>query len=290
MNPLARVRNSDAHCYFKLCTALLTLPVPEKATNMPVIQTSFLKKEYSGNYVLKGITVNIEAGQIVGYIGPNGAGKSTTIKILTGIISDFEGEAVVLGLDVRKNPVEIKQKIGYIPEQAALYDVLTPIEYLRFVGKLYQLEDSLIEKKSWELLRLFDLADKAKSRMNGYSKGMKQKVLLISGLIHNPEIIFLDEPLNGLDANAVILVKEILSQLKQNGKTIFYSSHIMDVVEKISDRIVIIDKGEMIADGSFEALKNNASQGTLENIFTSLTGGSEQHYNTAGQFIEVLKS
>src|SRR5688500_12857979 len=170
---------------------------------MPIIQTSSLKKEYSGNYVLKGISLNIESGQIVGYIGPNGAGKSTTIKILTGIISDFEGEAVVLGLDVRKNPVEIKQKIGYIPEQAALYDVLTPIEYLRFVGKLYQLEDSLIEKKSWELLRLFDLADKAKSRMNGYSKGMKQKVLLISGLIHNPEIIFLDEPLSGLDANAV---------------------------------------------------------------------------------------
>ena len=257
---------------------------------MPVIQTSFLKKEYSGNYVLKGITLAIEAGQIVGYIGPNGAGKSTTIKILTGIISDFEGEAVVLGMDVRKNPVEIKQKIGYIPEQAALYDVLTPIEYLRFVGKLYQLEDSVIEKKSWELLRLFDLADKAKSRMNGYSKGMKQKVLLISGLIHNPEIIFLDEPLSGLDANAVILVKEILSQLKQSGKTIFYSSHIMDVVEKISDRIIIIDKGEVIADGSFLTLKNNAHQGSLENIFTALTGGSELHQNTAEQFIDILKS
>jgi ABC-2 type transport system ATP-binding protein len=257
---------------------------------MPVIQSSLLKKQYSGNYVLKGITLDIEAGQIVGYIGPNGAGKSTTIKILTGIIGDFEGEAIVLGMDVRKNPVEIKQKIGYIPELAALYDVLTPIEYLRFVGKLYQLDDSLIEKKSWELLRLFDLADKAKLRMNGYSKGMKQKVLLISGLIHNPEIIFLDEPLSGLDANAVILVKEILAQLKQSGKTIFYSSHIMDVVEKISDRIIIIDKGEVIADGSFEMLKNNASQGSLENIFTALTGSSEQHQTTAGQFIDVLKS
>jgi ABC-2 type transport system ATP-binding protein len=257
---------------------------------MPVIKTFNIKKEYSGNYVLRGITLEIEAGQIVGYIGPNGAGKSTTIKILTGIISDFEGETSVLGMDVRKNPVEIKQKIGYIPEQAALYDVLTPIEYLRFVGKLYQLEDSMIENKSWELLRLFDLADKAKSRMNGYSKGMKQKVLLISGLIHNPEIIFLDEPLSGLDANAVILVKEILSQLKKSGKTIFYSSHIMDVVEKISDRIIIIDKGDVIADGSFETLKNNARQGSLENIFTALTGGSEQHHSTAEQFIDVLKS
>ena len=257
---------------------------------MAIIEISYLKKQYDRRYVLKGIHLSIDPGQIVGYIGPNGAGKSTTIKILTGIINEFEGDVLVLGMDVRKNPVEIKQQIGYIPEQATLYDVLTPIEYLRFVGKLYQLEDALIEKKSWELLRLFDLTDKANARMNGYSKGMKQKVLLISGLIHNPEIIFLDEPLSGLDANAVILVKEILSQLKQAGKTIFYSSHIMDVVEKISDRIIIIDNGQVIADGSFDTLKNNAHQGSLENIFTSLTGGSEQHQNTAEQFIDILKS
>ena len=257
---------------------------------MSVIQLSDIKKQYGNNYVLKGITLNIVAGQIVGYIGPNGAGKSTTIKILTGIINDFEGEAIVLGMDVRKNPVEIKQKIGYIPEQAALYEVLTAIEYLRFVGKLYQLEDSVIERKSWELLRLFELEDKANARMYSYSKGMKQKVLLISGLIHNPEIIFLDEPLSGLDANAVILVKEILSQLKKSGKTIVYSSHIMDVVEKISDRIIIINNGEIVADGDFETLKHNAQQGSLENIFTSLTGDIGQHQNTAEQFIDILKN
>lgn len=257
---------------------------------MSIIQISHLKKQYSGNYVLKGIDLSIDAGQIVGYIGPNGAGKSTTIKILTGILSDFEGDVTILGMDVRENPIEIKQKIGYIPEQAALYEVLSPIEYLRFVGKLYQLEDAEINTKSNELLRLFELADKADMRMSGFSKGMKQKVLLISGLMHNPEIIFLDEPLSGLDANAVILVKEILSQLKHAGKTIFYSSHIMDVVEKISDRIIIIDKGTVIADGSFESLQQQASLGSLENIFTALTGGSEQHKHTAQQFIDVLKS
>jgi len=212
-------------------------------------------KEYAGNYVLKGINLEFEKGQIIGYIGPNGAGKSTTIKILTGIISEFEGEASLLGMDVRKDPIGIKQRIGYIPEQAALYDVLTPMEYLRFVGRLYQLDTAVTEKKSMELLRLFELSDKAHQRMNGFSKGMKQKILLIAGLIHNPEIIFLDEPLSGLDANAVILVKEILAQLKQAGKTLFYSSHIMDVVEKISDRIIIINKGEVIADGDFESLK-----------------------------------
>lgn len=257
---------------------------------MSILQVQQLKKQYSGNYVLKGIDLAISEPQIIGYIGPNGAGKSTTIKILSGIIDDFEGEAYVLGMDVRKNALDIKKRIGYIPEQAALYDVLTPLEYLKFTGRLYQLEDTTIDKKSWELLRLFELGEKANERMNGFSKGMRQKVLLISGLMHNPEIIFLDEPLSGLDANAVILVKEILSQLKLAGKTLFYSSHIMDVVEKISDRIIIINKGEMIADGTFESLKANAEKGSLENIFTALTGGSEHNQSTAGAFIDVIQS
>jgi ABC-2 type transport system ATP-binding protein len=256
---------------------------------MSIISMEQVKKAYGGQYVLKGINLSFDRGQIIGYIGPNGAGKSTTIKILTGIISDFEGTATVLGMDVRKDPVAIKQVIGYIPELASLYEVLTPTEYLRFVGKLYQLDDSQVAKKSMELLRLFELADKAGMRMNAFSKGMKQKVLLISGLIHNPEIIFLDEPLSGLDANAVILVKEILAQLKASGKTIFYSSHIMDVVEKISDRIVIINKGEVIADGDFDSLKSNAHLGSLENIFTALTG-DEQHTAVAGAFVDILKN
>jgi len=164
---------------------------------MSIIKIEDLKKAYDTNYVLKGINLEIEAGQIVGYIGPNGAGKSTTIKILCGITSEFEGNVSVLGIDVRKNPVEVKQKIGYIPELAALYESLTPVEYLRFSGKLYSLENDVIAKKTNELLRLFDLQEKANTRMTSYSKGMKQKVLLISGLIHNPEIIFLDEPLSG---------------------------------------------------------------------------------------------
>ena len=255
----------------------------------PCIQLIHLKKQYAGNYVLGGINLSFQQGQIVGYIGPNGAGKSTTIKILAGIVSDFEGEVRVLGMDVRKNALEIKKRILYIPEQAALYEVLTPLEFLFFAGKLYGMDGVLIEKKSRELLRLFDLGDKGSVRMNHFSKGMKQKVLLISGLIHNPEIIFLDEPLSGLDANAVILVKEILSQLSHSGKTIFYSSHIMDVVEKISDRVVIINKGEVIADGDFETLKKEAKLNSLENIFTSLTG-DEHHPSVAGEFVDILKN
>lgn len=255
---------------------------------MSLIEVTMLKKKYGEKYVLKGINLSIDQGQVVGYIGPNGAGKSTTIKIISGITDDFIGDVKVFGLDVRKHALEIKQRIGYIPEQATLYDVLTPIEYLRFVGKLYSMSDEMIDSKSSELLRIFELADKAHDRMNTYSKGMKQKVLLISGLMHNPEIIFLDEPLSGLDANAVILVKEILSQLKQTGKTIFYSSHIMDVVEKISDRIIIIDKGEVIADGDFDSLQKG-SFGSLEKIFTSLTGNEAQNTSTAKEFINVLR-
>jgi ABC-2 type transport system ATP-binding protein len=256
-------------------------------SSSPVIVTHNLSKTYTVP-VLQNINLTIHAGEIIGYIGPNGAGKSTTIKILTGIIPDFDGEATVLGLDIRKEILEVKKRIGYIPENAALYDTLTPLEYLHFIGELYKMDWSLVDKKARELLHLFELSEYLQSRMTTFSKGMKQKVLLIAGMMHNPSILFLDEPLSGLDANAVILVKEILTQLKRSGKTIFYSSHLMDVVEKISDRIMIISKGEMIANGTFEELNTHA-KGSLEKIFTDLTGNKE-HESAAGQFINILES
>lgn len=258
--------------------------------SMYMIEINELKKKYDDRYVLKGINAKIEAGQLVGYIGPNGAGKSTTIKIICGLIPHFYGEVKVMGMDVRKEALTIKQHIGYIPEQAAMYDVLTPLEYLRFIGKLYGLEDEAIKQKSMALLRLFELDNNANQRMETFSKGMRQKVLLTSGLIHNPDIIFFDEPLSGLDANAVILIKEILSQLKAAGKTIFYSSHIMDVVEKICDRIIIIDNGNKIADDSFANLQTQLESGTLENIFTKLTGDQYQYHQTAKDFLSVLNN
>jgi ABC-2 type transport system ATP-binding protein len=252
----------------------------------PAIVVDNLSKSYASP-VLQNINFTVNTGEIIGYIGPNGAGKSTTIKILTGLIDDFEGNATVLGIDVRKDPIEIKRRIGYIPENASLYDSLTPLEYLEFVGHLHSLDPELIKKKSRDLLAVFGLAASKDDRMTTFSKGMRQKVLLIAGMLHNPSILFLDEPLSGLDANAVILVKEILSQLKQAGKTIFYSSHIMDVVEKISDRIMIINKGVLIANGSFAELNSQARSGSLEQLFTELTGNRE-HESAAGQFIEIM--
>ena len=190
-------------------------------------------------------------------------------------------------MDVRKEIIEIKKRIGYIPENAALYETLTPLEYLDFVGQLYKMDRGEVDRKVKELLVLFELSDQMDSRMTTFSKGMRQKILLIAGMIHNPSILFLDEPLSGLDANAVILVKEILTQLKHSGKTIFYSSHLMDVVEKISDRIMVINKGELIANGTFEELNLQAG-GSLERIFTELTGSTE-HARAASDFINILK-
>ena len=254
----------------------------------PVISIKNLNKAYDSTLILKNINLNFYAGQITGYIGPNGAGKSTTLKILIGMLGDFTGEVSVLGFDVRTDSMEVKKRIGYVPENAILYEVLTPMEYLLFIGRLYQLEDAIIEKRAAELLTILGLKEAINSRMNTFSKGMRQKVLLISGLIHNPEIIFLDEPLSGLDANAVILVKEILAKLKEAGKTIIYSSHIMDVVEKLSDRIIIINKGEVVADGTFAELKNNATSGSLEGIFSNLTGNSQADQTLSNEFISAL--
>jgi len=245
----------------------------------PLIQISNLRKSYGSKQVLKGLTLDIYPGQVIGYIGPNGAGKSTTVKILTGLIPDFEGEVIVDGYNLAQNPLEIKRLMGYVPENAEIYEVLTPMEYLDFIGKLYELEEDVLTERAQKLLTAFGLGSNLNDRMDTFSKGMKQKVLLISGIIHNPRIIVLDEPLSGLDANAVIMVKELMVRLSAEGKTIFYCSHMMDVVEKVSDRILLINKGEIVADGTFESLKQNNSD-TLESIFAKLTGRDESTNET----------
>ncbi len=240
----------------------------------PIITIRGLSKNYGDKTVLNNIDLEVMPGQIIGYIGPNGAGKSTTVKILSGIIQDYEGEITVMGKNIKEHVLEVKSKVGYIPELAELYDLLTPREYLTFIGKLYKLSDEVIEDRSLKMLTSFGLYNNMDQRMDSFSKGMRQKVLITSGLLHNPTIVFMDEPLSGLDANAVILVKELLQALKQEGKTIFYCSHMMDVVEKVSDRIILIDKGSIIADGTMEELRQNNSD-NLEQIFSRLTSNGD---------------
>ncbi|ENH97245.1 ABC transporter [Gracilibacillus halophilus YIM-C55.5] len=237
---------------------------------------------------MNGIYLDVHQGEIIGYIGPNGAGKSTTVKIMLGLIEDFKGEVEIFGQTVRTNDPSYKRRIGYVPENAEIYDNLTAAEYLAFVGSLYGMDESQIATKAQQLVELFDLEDVYHSRISSFSKGMRQKVLIIASLLHNPDLLFLDEPLAGLDANSVMIVKEVMAQLVEQGKTIFYSSHIMDVVEKISDRIVLIADGEIIADGSFEELQAQNEEGTLEEIFNQLTG-FDQHEQIASSIVKAVQ-
>ncbi|GLC31537.1 ABC transporter ATP-binding protein [Clostridium omnivorum] len=256
--------------------------------NNPIMSIKELRMSYGGDDVLKGIDLDIYEGEIIGYIGPNGAGKSTTVKILLGIINSYRGYVEIFGEDISKGSIEYKKRIGYVPETAEIYDNLTAQEYLTFIGGIYGLSYNAVDEKAKKLMSLFGIEQHYTSRISSFSKGMKQKVLIIASLIHNPDILFWDEPLSGLDANSVMIVKELLSELAAQGKTIFYSSHIMDVVEKISNRIILINNGQVVADGTFEELKGKESEESLEEIFNQLTGFNG-HREIAEEFIAVLK-
>jgi len=255
--------------------------------NEPVISIKDLKMSFGDKQVLKGINLEIQGGQIIGYIGPNGAGKSTTVKILLGILEGFQGEIKVFGENISSGSIKYKERIGYVPETAELYDTLTAQEYLTFIGEIYGMDSTKVYQKAKKLMSLFGVEEFYHNRIASFSKGMKQKVLIIASLLHNPDILFFDEPLSGLDANSVMIFKEILTELAEQGKTIFYSSHIMEVVEKISDRIILIKDGQVIADGTFLELKKKNSEGSLEEIFNQLTG-FHQYKEIAQAFLSVL--
>lgn len=255
----------------------------------PVISIKHLFKNYGAKPVLKDINLDVYPGQVIGYIGPNGAGKSTTVKVLCGLLTDYEGEVTVKGFDVKNNTLDVKRHIGYVPELAELYDVLTPVEYLSFAGALYDMDEAICAERIDRMMAAFNLSDNRHQRMDSFSKGMKQKVLLASGILHNPGIIILDEPLSGLDANSVIIVKELIGKLARDGKAIFYCSHMMDVVEKVSDRIVLIDEGRVIANGTINELRELHGHLSLEQIFAKLTG-KESHSVSADELMRALET
>lgn len=256
-------------------------------SNEIAIELKGLNMRFGSKIVLNDINLSVYKGEIIGYIGPNGAGKSTTIKIILGLLAGYRGQVIVMGNDIAKDGIEYKKRIGYVPELSDIYDNLTAKEYLDFIGELYGLNQGAAHDKALKLMKLFGIEEVFNTRISAFSKGMRQKVIIISSLMHNPDIIFWDEPLNGLDANSVSIVKEILAQLAKQGKTIFYSSHIMDVVEKISNRIILISNGEIIADGSFNDLKGKSEEGTLEEIFNQLTGFTS-HEQIAKEFVDII--
>ena len=237
-----------------------------------------LSKTFAGKLVLDGIDLEVAPGQVLGYLGANGAGKSTTIKILLGLVPHFQGEARVAGLDPRTDALAIKRIVGYVPENALLFEQLTVAEFLLFIGRLHDLDDALIQRRCDVFLEVFEIRDRLSSRIATLSKGMRQKVLLSSALVHSPRILFLDEPLSGLDVSATILVKTLIRGLADQGRTIFYSSHAMDVVQQVCDRIVILDEGRIAAQGTFAELSAQRSGSNLERIFAEVTsrGGEEE--------------
>jgi ABC-2 type transport system ATP-binding protein len=213
----------------------------------------------------------VNSGEIIGYIGSNGAGKTTTIKIILGLIDDYQGDVFIFGEKV-KGQSEYKKRIGYVPEVSDMYDNLTAQEYLSFIGMLYGIGEDKAVKKGKEMMSVFGIDDAINGRIHTFSKGMRQKLSIITGMIHNPDILFLDEPLGGIDANSVLVFKEVLKNLKEEGKTIFYSSHILEVVEKLSDRILLINEGKIVIDGTVADVMSMQSDSSLESIFNYVTG------------------
>lgn len=236
-----------------------------------VLKLEHVSKSFGSKDVLKDINFSVNSGEIIGYIGSNGAGKTTTIKIILGLIDDYQGDVFIFGEKV-KGQSEYKKRIGYVPEVSDMYDNLTAQEYLSFIGMLYGIGEDKAVKKGKEMMSVFGIDDAINGRIHTFSKGMRQKLSIITGMIHNPDILFLDEPLGGIDANSVLVFKEVLKNLKEEGKTIFYSSHILEVVEKLSDRILLINEGEIVIDGTVADVMSMQSDSSLESIFNYVTG------------------
>lgn len=236
-----------------------------------------LTKRFGAQTAVDSLSFEIPGGQIVGFLGPNGAGKSTTLKMLTGMIEPTDGTATICGLDLRRDALEVKRKIGFVPESGAVFESLTGLEYLEMVAALYAIPSDSARERIRQFIAFFDLSFETLTDklLGAYSKGMRRKVVITAALLHNPPVVFFDEPLDGLDANAAVGFKALIQTLAREGKTIVYSSHILDVVERMCDRVIIIDKGRMLLDGKPDQLVAAHNSGTLERLFTQLTGGSE---------------
>jgi len=253
-----------------------------------MILTEKLSRRYGEKQALADLDLRVEPGEILGFLGPNGAGKSTTVKILTGMIRPDAGRAIVAGFDIVAAPLEAKKRIGYVPETGALYEALSPDEYLELMSCLYHLDPKSARARREELLDLFGLLEVKDQRMTEFSKGMKQKVVIAAALMHRPDVLFLDEPLDGLDANAALLVKVLLKKLADQGKTVLFCSHILEVVERICSRIVIINNGRQIANGTPSAIAVETGARTLEEAFGRLTGVRDAGAVTA-DFLTALE-
>ncbi|MGY8778547.1 MAG: ABC transporter ATP-binding protein [Longimicrobiales bacterium] len=248
---------------------------PDQTALGPMLELRQARKTYGKFEAVKGLDLHVERGEIFGFLGPNGAGKTTTIRMVAGVLRPTSGQVLVGGEDLLRDPEKAKSKIGYIPDRPYLYDKLSGGEFLRFVAGLWGREGEAVEKRVDRLLELFQLSEWKDELIESYSHGMRQKVLISSALVHQPELIVVDEPMVGLDPRSARLLKDLFRTFAGHGGTVFLSTHTLEVAEALCDRIAIINHGEIIAYGTMDELRNQAEAGGahLEEIFLKMTGG-----------------
>jgi ABC-2 type transport system ATP-binding protein len=229
-----------------------------------------VSKRYSGIPVVDNVHFQARPGEITGYLGPNGSGKSTTMKIITGLIEPSSGEVLFNGQPIRHDLMAYRRSMGYVPEEPHLYTHLSGIEYLVMVAQLRDMDRSTASARIYGLLRLFGLYDDRDVPMSSYSKGMRQKILLSAALLHNPDVVLLDEPFSGLDVGSSLILRSLIEELARRGKVVLFSSHELETVERICSHIVILHRGKVVADDSIEHLRTLMELPTLEDIFSQL--------------------
>ncbi len=234
------------------------------------IEVENLAHSFGELRALDGVSFRAAAGEVFGLLGPNGAGKSTTVRALLGVLRPDSGTVRVAGIDVATDGVGARARIGYLPEVHSLYEALTPREHLSFVGRLRGLDDATIDRRGGAFLSAFEIEDRADEPIRTFSKGMRQKVALALAFIHQPKVLLLDEPLSGLDATAALLLKELVKGVAKAGTTVLYCSHVLDVVEKVCDRALILARGKPVAQGTIAELRERTRGTTLDEVFRSV--------------------
>jgi len=257
------------HCNYKTKLAINS----NTTRREDMVEIKNLSKSYNKGTVkaVDNLNLKIERGEIFGFLGPNGAGKTTTIKMMVGLLNPDEGSININGYDMSKNPLEVKQSIGYVPDNHDVYERLTGIEYLNFMADVYRVPKEVRTERMNYFLDLFELRDAASDLIKTYSHGMKQKIVLIGALLHNPALWIMDEPMVGLDPKSSHLLKELMRKHCDEGNTVFFSTHILEVAERLCDRIGIIHKGKLVAIGTMDELRKSDRAESLEKIFLELT-------------------
>jgi ABC-2 type transport system ATP-binding protein len=229
-----------------------------------------LTRRFHGVTAVADVSFELRAGEIVGYLGPNGSGKSTTNKLLTGLVEPSSGTVLFDGVDVAANPIAFRRRLGYVAEEPHLYGFQSAMEYLQLVGRLREMPSSQLGRKAGALLELFGLSHAADQQLSSFSKGMKQKVMIVAALLHDPDILILDEPDSGLDITATLVLRHLVGALATRGKAVLYSSHVLELVEKMCERVIVIHRGRIVADDRVDALRTLMRSSSLEEVFSQL--------------------